>query len=398
MASQYRFKLCWQKSSMIIPQWSWTMKAMINNFKGPLGAVGFLGSEEAWYHFVMDRLPLGVITVDHSRRITYINPEAQMLTGWAADPAIGRFCGEVLQGGQCKAQCPLQTVLNRDRDMVDLRTSMTDRSGRKIPIRLRTVALYNDEERLIGAVETFIDISRTVALEEERERTLGFFAHDMKSPLVGAIGFMERLLAGKAGDLNDKQLEYLGMVRTQLMRVQELVRDYLDVLRLSSFQTQLNLERVELAELLAELSGTFQARAEDKGLDWRLTLEEDLGSVKADRRRLSRALGNLLDNAVKFSSSGEVILSCKKIDGGSIRLLICDQGPGLTPEDEHKLFSPFFRGSAGRHVEGTGLGLAAVKSIVDAHGGEVSAFNRQEGGACFSVILPVAYGDTLDDK
>ncbi len=359
----------------------------------PQGADQVLGSPEAWYRFVMDRLPLGVITVDHARRVTYINPHACQLTGWDPQQAVGRFCGEVLQGGQCQGQCPLKSVLDRGHDTVDLRSALTDRAGNTIPIRFRTVALYDDDQELVGAVEAFYDISQTVALEQERARTLSYFAHDMKSPLVGAIGFMERLLAGKAGELADKQREYLGIVRDQLMHVQELVGDYLDVLRLGSDQARLNLERLDLGGLLEGLAAPYHTRAEDKGLGWRLALAPGLPPVQADRGRLSRALANLIDNAIKFSHEGLVEVSCQAVAGGRLRVLVCDQGPGLAPEDEEGIFTPFFRGSAGAHVEGTGLGLAAVKSIVEAHGGEVFASNREEGGACFAVFLPAAAGE-----
>ena len=354
----------------------------------PGGVSQVLGSDEAWYRFVMDRLPLGVITVDHDRRVTYINTQAQKLTGWSAEQAVGRSCKQVLRGGQCQAQCPLQTVLAHGSDTVDLRSTLTNRSGEIIPIRFRTVALHDEDQKLVGAVEAFFDIRQTLALEEERARTLSYFAHDMKSPLVGAIGFLERLLAGKAGELAGKQREYLDIVRFQLMHVQELVADYLDVIRLGSDQARLNLEQLDIAEVLQGLAQTYGRRAQDKGLGWNLVLDDGLPPLLADRIRLSRALANLIDNAVKFTAQGQVEIKCDLVCEQRLRILICDQGPGLTPDDQQKIFSPFFRGSAGRQVEGTGLGLAAVKSIIEAHGGEVFASNREQGGACFAAILP----------
>lgn len=349
-----------------------------------------LGSPEVWYRFVMDRLPLGVITVNHERRVTYINAYACEITGWEAKEALGRFCGEVLRGGQCQSNCPLQSALNQTHDTVDMRSTITDRAKRTIPVRFRTVALYDENQEQVGAVEAFYDISQTVALEQERARTLSYFAHDMKSPLVGAIGFMDRLLVGKAGEQNPKQLEYQRIVRDQLKHVQQLVEDYLDVLRLNDDQVRLRLEPLNLSDLLEELAIAYRSRAEEKGLIWRMALPGDLPAVMADRHRLSRALANLIDNAIKFSHRGEVEISCHTLGEDRVRVLVCDQGPGLAPEDATKLFSPFFRGSAGKTAEGTGLGLAAVKNIIQAHGGEVFASNRDEGGACFAALLPMA--------
>lgn len=364
----------------------------------PEGAEEVLGSQEAWYRFVMDRLPLGVITVDHDRRVTYINPHGRELTGWTTEQALGSFCGDVLKGGQCRGQCPLKSVIEHRSQTVDLRSTLTNRAGETIPIRFRTVALYDENEELIGAVEAFFDISRTVALEEERDRTLSYFAHDMKSPLSGAIGFMERLLAGKVGEMEPRQTDYLGRVRDQLMRVQELVGDYLDVLRLGSARVRLILDRVDLGALLEELADCYRRTAEDRGLGWSLDLAEGLPPVRADRNRLWRAIANVMDNAVKFSRSGNIEVSCEPIDGGQLRVLVCDQGPGLSPEDLQRLFTPFFRGSAGKEAEGTGLGLAAVKAIIEAHGGRVIASNRETGGACFGIFLPISADEPPADQ
>jgi signal transduction histidine kinase len=271
-----------------------------------------------------------------------------------------------------------------------MRSSLTDSTGRSIPISFRTVGLYDDDQELVGAVEIFYDISQTVALEEERDRTLAYFAHDMKSPLVGAVGLLDRLVNGKVGVFDDKQLEYLNIIRGQLMRVQELVGDYLDVLRLGSNQAKLLLEPLDLGLVLKSLAEFYYQRAKDKGLGWRLEVAEDLPMVMADRGRIARALANLIDNAVKFSEKGVVEVQCSQVSQGNVRILVCDQGPGFSEDDAQKLFTPFFRGSAGKKAEGTGLGLAAVKTILEAHGGEIFASNRQQNGVCFAAILPAA--------
>lgn len=349
-------------------------------------------SQGAWHRFVLDSLPMGVITVDQDRHVTYMNPYALKLTGWRADQARGRFCGEVMRGGQCKQSCPLAEVLNRDQDTVDTRTTLTDEAGETVPIRLRITAMFDDQGRLLGAVEAFYDISRVVALEQEREQTLSFFAHDMKSPLVGAQGFLHRLLDGKAGELNDKQRSYLNVVLTQLQHVQSLVGDYLDMVRLGSTASPLSLEAVDLGQAVRQAAEPYAQRARHKGLGWAVEVDDGLPQVRADPRRLGRVLANLMDNAVKYSQDGRVVVSCATEGSQWVRVLVCDRGPGLSEQDMTSLFTPFKRGSAAKQAEGTGLGLAAVRAIVEAHGGEVFASNREGGGACFAVLLPPAEG------
>ncbi len=347
-------------------------------------------SEQDWYRFVLDGLPVGVITVDPHRRVTYLNQLAQELSGWSEAEALGRYCGEVLRGGQCGLKCPLLSVLSSRKTSITLRSTITNRQGETIPVHFRIVGLFSASGELVGAVEAFYDISQRVALEEEREKTLSFFAHDMKSPLVSAAGFMNRLLAGKAGELSPKQRSYLEIVLQELKRVQSLVIDYLDVVRLGTKHAELALEPLDLAQSLRELARPYGERAREKGLEWKLDIKGELPPLQADARRLGRVFANLFDNAIKFTDQGEVEVVCVQEPAGFIRVEVCDQGPGLSPQDLESLFSPFFRGSAAKGVEGTGLGLAAVKAIVAAHGGEVSARNRAAGGACFEVRLPVS--------
>ena len=338
--------------------------------------------------FILHHLPVGLLTVDADLRITYFNPTAEQITGYSLDDAQGRFCGDLLKGGQCRQSCPLRTVLNRSKDSVTLETTIRMKSGQTLPVRLRTAAMFDGNGHLIGALEAFSDISELKQYELERTRTLSIFAHDMKNPLLSIAGFVSRLLEGKAGDLTDRQRKYLEVVHDEAKQIQSLASDFLDVARLGREGASLAWEVVDLVEALRETSREFEQRAEAAGMTLTTDIDTGLPSMKGDRRRLRRAIGNLLDNALKYAEHGEVRLEAGPSGPDRLRISVLDQGPGLTAKDLESIFESFQRGSAAAGKEGTGLGLAAVKSIAEAHYGRLEARNRDDGGAEFTITLP----------
>ena len=342
-----------------------------------------------WPEHILNNLPGGLLTVDRDLRITYFNFQATQITGYSRKEALGRHCWEVLQGSQCSQDCALKEVMSsKSHEPVGKDNYIVSKSGRQIPVHTQTCAIFDQNGELLGAVESFSDMTRIRELEHERAQTLSLFAHDMKSPLISAAGLIKRLLAGKVGDLQPKQLEYLGIIKNDIEQVESLVLDFLDVARLHSTGSELVSVSLDPQDLLSELFRIFKSRAEHAGLDLVFNRSSTLPYILGDLSRLKRMFGNLLDNAIKYSLSGEVQLNACRNSGGELEVEVIDQGPGLTQEDIEVLFQPFKRGSAGRGVEGSGLGLAAVKSIALAHGGTVQAFNVPEGGACFVVTLP----------
>ena len=338
--------------------------------------------------FVLDNLPMGLLTVDSDLKITFFNPAAEYITGYARAEALGQYCGEVLQGGQCQRQCPLRTVLSRRQTSVSLETNIHTKDGRAVPVRLRTAAMFNKQGELVGALEAFADISQLKGLEAERTQTLSIFAHDMKAPLIAIDGFASRLLDGKAGQVNDKQASYLRVIKDQSAQVIALVLDFLDVARLGQEGGALVKSPLDPMEVLASLEKEFQYRAESRNMTFAIRLRDGLPEISGDVHRLKRAVINLLDNAVKYSGRGEVLLQAWSDGDQSLVIEVLDQGPGLTDSDLKTIFKPFERGSAAKGQEGTGLGLAAVRLIAEAHGGSLEAGNRPEGGAYFRLILP----------
>jgi two-component system phosphate regulon sensor histidine kinase PhoR len=344
------------------------------------------GQNLSFFKFAIESIPVGVLSVDSSLRITGFNPWAEKITGYSEKDALQHFCGDILQGGMCNINCPLRTVLRREKPMIEIETTIQKKSGESVPVRMNTAGLFDSRGDLIGGIEAFQDISRVKHLERERGNIVSMIAHDMKSPIISIHGFAHRLEKRIAGE---KEREYLHIIEKEATRLEALITDFLEVSRLQTGKLPLNLSATSLDKELYELCELYQPRARKKGLSLELHSEEPLPIINADSQRLRRVFSNLLDNAIKFSRKKGVVTVSTQLTDGDVIVKVQDQGIGIDPYDLPYIFEPFHRGRGkGEKEDGFGLGLAGVKAIVEGHGGSVHVHSELGKGSAFFVVLP----------
>jgi PAS domain S-box-containing protein len=342
----------------------------------------------AFYKFVVDSVPSGVITVDRDLKITGFNPWAERLIGYRSEEAIGHFCGEILRGGMCDTHCPLRTALTSQEPMSLVESTVQNKKGENIPVRMNVAGLFDEKGELIGGVESFQDISALKTLERERNNLISTFAHDMKSSLTIIGGFVLRLLHKMENLDGKKEKRYLEIIREESGKLDRLISDFLEFARLQTGRLRLNFSAISLDKELMELYEAYQPKVSGAGLTLTLENENALPPIKADATQLRRVFTNLIDNAVKFSQKDGRIVVSTLHDKKEIRISVRDQGAGIAVEELPRIFDAFHRGKVGEKVEGFGLGLAAVKTIVEAHGGRVLVESSMGKGSTFTVILP----------
>jgi len=341
-----------------------------------------------FYKFIIQSLPVAVVTVDSQLKITGFNPWAEGLTGYSAEEAVGRYCGEILRGGMCHSECPLRRVLNNQHRIVRIETTVRSKRGETIPVMMNTAALLDEDGKLIGGLEAFQDIRRLKALEREKANLISMFAHDMKSPLVAIQGFAGRLLTGTSDMGEEKRDKYLEIIREEAGKLEFLVDDFLELSRLQTGKLKLNFSATSLDKQLLELFEAYQPRAAQVGIEFRLENKEALPIIEADGDRLRRVFTNLLDNALKFAKKrGTVTIATEQTDQ-DVMIKIMDEGIGIDERELLYVFDPFHRGRDVDDREGFGLGLAAVKTIVEGHKGRVIVESELGKGSVFTVILP----------
>lgn len=227
-------------------------------------------------------------------------------------------------------------------------------------------------------------------------------SHELRTPLNAILGNTEMLQEGIYGALNQRQSEAIATIDQSSAHLLELINEILDLARIESGQIELELVPTALVPLCESTLAFVRPMAEKKGLRLHFTAPATLPPVQADERRIRQVLINLLNNAVKFTPEGEgqVTLAVELLDGEEalavsgrqrcVRLAVQDTGVGIAQENLSKLFSPFVQveSALNRQYEGTGLGLALVKRIVELHGGAVGVVSALGKGSQFSVVLP----------
>lgn len=229
-----------------------------------------------------------------------------------------------------------------------------------------------------------------VRLNQLKNRFLGLAAHDMRNPLASIRGLAEVLLCDECQPLTTTQRELIATIHSASDGMLNLVNDILDLAAIESGRIQLQLEPSSLQCVMEERVRVNRVLAEKK----RIALQEslsDLPPIPFDRNRIGQVIDNLLGNAIKYSPLGSsVLISLTRINGTAV-VSVKDQGPGISEEDQVKLFDEFERLSA-RPTGGeksTGLGLSIAKQIVEAHRGAMHIESEVGTGTTFSFSLPM---------
>jgi two-component system phosphate regulon sensor histidine kinase PhoR len=340
------------------------------------------------YRFIIDSLPVAILTVDSELRIRSFNPWAERLTGYTAKEARGALCGDILRGAKCGAHCPLRVILSNETPILGIETTIQNRLGEILPVRMNTAALLNDDGILIGGVESFQDISYLKALEREKDNLISMLAHDMKSSVSIIGGFVLRLLQRADEVDTEKAKKYLGIVKDEAEKLELLINEFLEFSRLRIGKLNLTFDVTSLDKILLEICEAYEPNANSVGIALHLQNDEDLPLIEADARQLRRVFTNLLDNAIKFSGGGKNITVSTRRGEREIQVGIKDEGKGIPPEELPCIFDAFHRSEHGEETKGYGLGLAIVKAIVDAHGGKIEVTSEPAKGSFFEVTLP----------
>lgn len=240
-------------------------------------------------------------------------------------------------------------------------------------------------------------LQQQAELEQERRMFIAAIAHDLRTPLFSLRGYLEGLESGLA-DTPDKRARYLAIANEKARTLDALVADLFDYTRLEYLDQSLHVRALDLAELLHDLVDGLRPQADARGVTLQLWPHDHSCPVAADREQLSRAVTNLIDNAIRYTpAGGRVDVTCGTTPERAW-FTVSDSGPGIDPHDLPHLFQPLYRSDHARDAAtgGSGLGLAIAQRILAAHQGTLEAGNAATGGAVFTATVP-ARPDISDD-
>ena len=249
----------------------------------------------------------------------------------------------------------------------------------------RTRKLQATLEQLAAKSRELEDASK------HKSEFLANMSHELRTPLNAIVGFSQVLKQKLFGEVNDKQDEYLDDILSSADHLLSLINDILDLSKVEAGQVELETGVFSLREALERGVVMVRERASKNGVALQLELDPGVDLIEGDERRIRQVVFNLLSNAVKFTPrGGRVDVSTARVDG-EVRVAVADTGPGISGEDRERIFEEFQQAKAtnGERPEGTGLGLALSRSLVELHGGRIWVESEPGKGSTFTFTLPV---------
>jgi PAS domain S-box-containing protein len=245
------------------------------------------------------------------------------------------------------------------------------------------------EERAADLIRANTNLARALRVKDE---FLANMSHELRTPLNAILGLSESLGEQIAGPLNEKQQKYIVTISESGRHLLSLINDILDLAKIEAGQITLDINRVDIQSVCEASLRMIKQLAQNKRQDVRLEIDDEIGLIWADERRLKQMIVNLLSNAVKFTpEDGKIGLEVHgNLNENEVMITVWDNGIGMKEEDLSRLFQPFVQLDSGlaRETTGTGLGLALVAQMVRLHGGSVRVNSHPEQGSRFTIVLP----------
>ena len=411
-------------------------------------------------HLLLYSAGEGIFGVSSEGQCTFANPSSLDMLGYTQDEIVGKDIHDLIHhthadGTPYPAEgCPMSRAYTHGEPKTINDEMLWRKDGIGFFVEYTATPMKKDG-KTVGAVVTFNDITEQKQLEkslqiriteladarlaslnmmedieESRKKAeeatqaksdfLASMSHELRTPLNAIIGFSEVLRDQYFGELNEKQVEYTNDILESGKHLLSLINDILDLSKVEAGKMELNLSQVNIKELLKSSLVMIKEKALKRGIALDLKIPEGLSGleIQADERKVKQVMFNLLSNAAKFTpDGGEIRVTVDLISELGIRILelkedekqlaiqnpkskievcVADNGIGLSPENQGKIFQEFYqvRGGIMDKSPGTGLGLPLTKSFVEMHGGRIWVESKGEGkGSRFSFLLPVKFED-----
>jgi two-component system sensor histidine kinase ResE len=342
-----------------------------------------LGAERDQLANILGSMTDGVITFDAGGAVLIFNPPAASYLAPLTELAAGKRLGLDIR---------LPELEEAFRQVVETGTVQGAEVtvGSKV-LACRLAPLTDPRGTVRGVVSVLLDMTRERRLEEMRREFVANVSHELRTPLTYLQGYTEAILDGLAAD-PDEEKKYLKIILDETLRLRRLVSDLLDLSRIEAGQLALEKGEVNLAELCSEVAEKVRPLAEEKEIRLELDVPAQLPPAWGNADRLQQVLINLLDNALRHTGAGGKVAVTAKVQGEELAVSVHDTGPGIPPEELPYIFERFYKVEKARTrtTAGTGIGLAIVKGLVEAHGGRVWVESTPGKGSVFTFTVPAA--------
>jgi signal transduction histidine kinase len=335
----------------------------------------------------IDSFPDPVVVVDPTGALERANPAARRVLGvmppeegvvpWDAPESLKGPLADVLGGGSDF----LPTALERSICLRD--------DGHEKFLLPRVLAIRGGSDGLLGAAVVLLDVTKFRLVDQIKSDMVATVSHELKTPLTGLQMVIHLLLEETIGPLHPKQLELLVAARQDADRLLAIVNDLLDLARIEQGRLALHLNPVAAADLVAAAVERYEPKAWDLGLSLKASVAFGMPPVLVDRERIEHVFDNLVGNALDHTGRGGAVELTASVEGPWVVFTVKDNGEGIPPEFQPRIFERFFRVPGSKAERGAGLGLAITREIITAHGGKIGMRSEPGQGTTFTFTLPV---------
>lgn len=349
----------------------------------------------------------GVIVTDAAGIITLFNTASEDILGVQSEQIVGKsleefsgFFGGVAQSWMDTIRTWSQLSHPEDTSEVYSEQILLE-DGRVVSVRLAPVG---SKDEYLGTISIFRDITHEVEVDRLKSEFVATVSHELRTPMTPIKGYVEFLLMGGAGELNQQQIQFIEIIRSNIDRLSVLVNDLLDVSRIEAGQENLTFEELHLQELAQEVveETILRSQEDSKPMTIELNIKMDIPPVYGNPDRIRQVIANLVDNAYNYTPENGTIEIRIHVHEDNVQVDVQDSGLGIFPEDQERVFDRFYRGENPMvmAVAGTGLGLPIVKELIDMHAGRIWVESKgiPGEGSTFSFTLQIYHPEENDTE
>jgi signal transduction histidine kinase/GAF domain-containing protein len=347
---------------------------------------------------LLEGLSCGVVIGDPSGKISRVNAAAARMLGVSPDTIVNQPLDRLAEDERW--QKAIAGLGAQNDDMIITTLEVKDRVLRAT---ISPMAASRNGEHQPGSVAILYDITTEAESQQARDEFVASLSQELRTPMTSITGYTDLLLGESVGLIADMQRKFLQRIKANIERMSSMLNDLIGVTAIDAGQLEIRPGVVDMAEIIEDTIIGARAQLEEKELILELNLPEQIPAVEADPDCVHQIMANLLGNAIKCSPVGTTIeLSAHVYDevAGNpediqyLKISIRDSGGGIAPDEQDRVFDRFYRAESPliNGLGETGVGLAIVKSLVEAHGGRVWVESEMGSGSTFSFLLPISQG------
>ena len=333
---------------------------------------------------------------DETGRFASCNKMFEQIMGKSAAELIGRFPEQIYSDKSAQAVILTEYEVNMPPSELTLDVEYVKDDGQVLWLEMRKVPFYDRHGRNIGLLGFGRDITSRKLAEQALEKAyqdkgkfIATLSHELRTPLNGIVGLSRRLLESK---LSKQQHGWANTIFSSAETLGNIFNDIIDLDKIDRQDLDIVYQTVALAPFINDIANFAELLCQQKGLTFELSCQNDIElHLRLDPTRLRQVLWNLLNNAVKFTATGCVSLSCRLDQASSqLEFVVTDTGIGIAPAEQERIFDMYYKSSDGRRLSiiGSGIGLSVSRALVEAMQGSIAVTSNVGEGSCFQVQLP----------